>query len=74
MSLLTAVVVCCLLTAALFLCLWFYYDHRDNASFERERRRTTFYCIRCGAIYTKRGQRDECPCPKCGHKNARLKF
>ena len=74
MPLLTAVVVCCLLTAALFLGLWFYYDHRDNSLFERARRKTTFFCIHCGTIYTKRGQRDEFPCPKCARKNSRLKF
>ena len=30
----TAVVIYCLLVAAVFLGLWFYYDHRDHQRFE----------------------------------------
>ncbi|MDR1789147.1 MAG: hydrogenase maturation nickel metallochaperone HypA [Opitutaceae bacterium] len=74
MSLLAAATVCCVLPAALILGLWLFYDRRDHARFERERRKTTFYCVRCGKIYARRGLRDEFPCPACGHKNQRLRF
>ena len=47
-----AVVVYCTLLAAVFLGVWFYYDRRDHARFEVERRKTTFHCIRCDALYT----------------------
>ena len=42
--------------------------------FERERRKTTFHCIRCDALYSAPAGTDLSPCPKCGHPNARLRF
>lgn len=69
-----AVVVYCVLVAALFLGLWLYYDRRDHARFEQERRRTVFHCIRCDRIYEARAGTELCRCPACGHENSRLKF
>lgn len=54
--------------------LWFYYDYRDKALYERIRTRTTFHCIRCQSLYTRQGTEEISPCPQCGFENARLKF
>ena len=62
------------LVAAIFLGLWFYYDRRDYRRFERERRKTTFHCIRCDQLYTASLGSELCPCPRCAHENTRLKF
>jgi hypothetical protein len=70
----TATVVYCLLVAAAFLGLWFYYDRRDHRRFEIERRKTTFHCIRCDTLYSALGGFELCKCPKCGHENSRLRF
>lgn len=70
----TAAVVYCLLVGLSFLGLWLWYDRRDHRRFERERRRTTFHCIRCDALYTAPGDIELARCPKCGHENSRLKF
>jgi len=70
----TAAVVYCVIVAVLFLVLWLYYDRRDHASFERERRRTTFHCIRCDRLYTAPAGAELYPCPRCGHENSRLRF
>ena len=70
----TAAVVFCVLVAAVFLGLWLYYDRRDHRRFEAERRKTTFHCIRCDAIYSAPKGTQLCRCPKCGHENVRLRF
>lgn len=70
----TAVIVYCVLIAAVFLGLWFYYDRRDHARFEGERRKTTFHCIRCDQLYTAPGAPELAQCPHCGHENVRLRF
>jgi hypothetical protein len=70
----TGVVIYSLLVAAVFLGLWFYYDRRDHLRFERERRKTTFHCIRCDRLYTAASGAELCKCPRCGFENTRLKF
>jgi len=70
----TAALIFCLLVAVLFLGLWMYYDRRDHARFETERRRTTFHCIRCDRIYAVRGIQPLASCPHCGHENGKLRF
>ena len=70
----TATVIYCALVAAAFLGLWTFYDRRDHRRFELERRKTTFHCIRCDAIYSAPGSAEICKCPKCGHENTRLRF
>lgn len=70
----TATIVYCSGVAVVFLALWLYYDRRDYRRFERERRKTTFHCIRCDALYAAPTGTELCKCPKCGHENARLKF
>ena len=70
----TAAVAYCTFVAVAFVGLWLYYDRRDHRRFELERRKTTFHCIRCDALYTARSGTELCECPRCGHRNARLKF
>ena len=69
-----AVVIYCVLVAVVFLGLWLFYDRRDQMRFDRERRRTTFQCIRCDRLYTAPEGAALFPCPRCGHENARLRF
>ncbi len=69
-----AAVIYCVLVAAIFLGLWRYYDHRDHRRFEIERRKTTFHCIRCDALYMAPAGTALCKCPRCGHENTRLRF
>jgi ribosomal protein L37AE/L43A len=63
-----------LLVLGLFGFLWAYYDRRDRALYDAERRKITFHCIRCDTLYTEKSGTDLAPCPKCGHQNTRLKF
>jgi hypothetical protein len=70
----TAAAVYCALVGIVFVGTWLYYDRRDHASFERERRRTTFHCIRCDRLYTAPAGAELYPCPRCGHENSRLRF
>jgi hypothetical protein len=74
MDLATATAVYCLLIAVLFLGLWIFYDRRDHAAFEHERRKSTFLCVRCERLYASAGEPDTCACPRCGHVNGRLRF
>ncbi len=74
LSLPAAAVIYCTLVAVVFLVLWLWYDRRDHARFEGQRRKTTFHCIRCDRLYTAPGGAELCPCPRCGHENARLRF
>ncbi len=69
-----AAVIYCVLVAAVFLGLWLFYDRQDRMRFDRERRRTTFHCIRCDRLYTASQGTELCACPRCGHENARLRF
>lgn len=70
----TGAVIYCVLVAAVFLGLWQWYDRRDHERFELERRKTTFHCIRCNALYTTPSGTELAICPKCGRENARLRF
>lgn len=70
----TATVIYSLFLAVFFLGLWIFYDRRDHARFETERRRTIFHCVRCGEVYAERGETGEADCPGCGHRNGRLRF
>jgi Zn finger protein HypA/HybF involved in hydrogenase expression len=74
MDLTVGVALYCLLVLVFFFGVWIYYDRRDHAIFDAERRRVTFYCIRCGQLYTAKSGDGAATCPKCGHTNARLKF
>ncbi|HVT72855.1 MAG TPA: hydrogenase nickel incorporation protein HypA [Lacunisphaera sp.] len=69
-----AVVLYGMLVVGSFAVLWVYYDRRDRAFYDAERRRITFHCIRCDHLYTEKEGTDMSPCPKCGHNNTRLKF
>jgi rRNA maturation endonuclease Nob1 len=70
----SAVFVYCVIVAAAFIGLWLWYDRRDHRRFERERRKTTFHCIRCDALYAAPGGSELSACPRCGHDNVRLRF
>jgi Zn finger protein HypA/HybF involved in hydrogenase expression len=56
------------------LILWLFYDRRDRARYDLERRKTTFHCIRCDRLYTAPEGTELSKCPKCGHENVRLRF
>ena len=68
------VVVYGLLVLGVFGALWVYYDRRDRALYDAQRRKITFHCIRCDRLYAEPGGRELCPCPRCGHENSRLRF
>lgn len=74
MDLVTATVIYCFLVAGVFLGLWIYYDRRDHARFEAERRHVSFHCTRCAHLYALQGEQTRAACPKCGHENDRLRF
>jgi rRNA maturation endonuclease Nob1 len=70
----TAAALYCVLVAAVFLSLWLSYDRRDHRLYDRERRKTTFHCIRCDRLYTAPEGTELQRCPRCGYENARLRF
>ncbi|MCX6946035.1 MAG: hydrogenase nickel incorporation protein HypA [Verrucomicrobiota bacterium] len=74
LQLTAAAVAYCALVGGVFLALWSYYDRRDHARFEVERRKTTFHCRRCDALYSAPAGTDLAPCPRCDQSNARLSF
>jgi rubrerythrin len=74
MDLALGAVVYCLLALGFFYGVWIYYDRRDHALYDTERRKVTFHCIRCGQLYTAKTGTETAVCPRCGHVNARLKF
>jgi primosomal protein N' len=74
MDLTLGAVVYCLLVLGFFCGVWLYYDRRDHALFEAERRKVTFHCIRCDHLYTVKMGTGTAACPRCGHPNVRLKF
>jgi ribosomal protein L37AE/L43A len=63
-----------LLVLGLFGGLWVYYDRRDRALYDRERRKISFHCIRCDHLYVEKAGTETAACPRCGHVNTRLKF
>jgi len=69
-----AAAVFCAVVGVCYLALWLYYDRRDHDRFERERRKTTFHCIRCDRLYAAAAGAELSPCPRCGYANARLRF
>jgi len=74
MDLTLGAAVFCLLVLGFFFGVWIYYDRRDQALFDAERRRVTFHCIRCDHLYTARRGAETAACPRCGYTNSRLKF
>lgn len=63
-----------LVVIGLFVVLWAYYDRRDRQLYDAVRRKITFHCIRCDHLYTQPTGTETADCPRCGHRNARLKF
>lgn len=74
LDLTTAAVLYCAIVAVVFLGVWLWYDRRDHRRFDLERRKTTFHCTRCDALYSAPSGTPLCKCPKCGHENAGLRF
>jgi len=74
MDLTFGVVAYCLLVLLFFFGVWIYYDRRDHAIYDSERRKVTFHCIRCGHLYSAGARSETAACPRCGATNARLKF
>ena len=74
MDLALGAVAYCLLALGFFYGVWLYYDRRDHALYDTERRKVTFHCIRCGHLYSARRGPETARCPACGHENAHLKF
>lgn len=74
MDLTLGAVFYCLLVLGFLFGVWVYYDRRDHALFEAERRKVTFHCVRCDHLYTAKAGPETAVCPRCGHTNARLKF
>ena len=70
----TGAVLFCAVVGIFFLALWLFYDRRDHRWFERERRKSTYHCIRCEHLYAVSDAPEVCACPRCGHPNSRLKF
>ena len=70
----TGVLVYTIAVGAAFLGLWMYYDRRDHRRFEQERRRVSFHCIRCDALYTGPAGTVVMHCPACAKENGRLRF
>ena len=69
-----AATLICALVGIVFFGLWMFYDRREHAWFERERRKTPFHCIRCDQLYAAAAGLEVCPCPRCAHPNSRLRF
>lgn len=63
-----------LLVLGPFVVLWIYSDRRDRNFYDRQRRKITFHCVRCDQLYTEKAGIELADCPKCGHRNVRLKF
>ncbi|MDD2764036.1 MAG: hydrogenase nickel incorporation protein HypA [Opitutaceae bacterium] len=74
MDLTLGAVAYCLLALGFFFGVWLYYDRRDHALYDAERRKVTLHCIRCGHLYSAKTGTETAACPRCGHANARLKF
>ena len=74
MDLALGAVAYCLLALGFFYGVWLYYDRRDHALYDTERRKVTFHCIRCGQLYAAKTGTETAACPRCGHTNTRLKF
>jgi hypothetical protein len=74
MNLALGAVAYCLLALFFFCGVWLYYDRRDHALYDTERRKVTFHCIRCSQLYTAKAGTEAADCPCCGHTNTRLKF
>ena len=73
-NLLFSVTLYGLLVFGAFAVLWIYYDRRDRAFYDAQRRKISFHCIRCNHLYTEKAEMDTAACPRCGHNNVRLKF
>ncbi len=74
MDLAAGVVAYCFLTLLFFFGVWIYYDRRDHALYDAERRKVTFHCLRCGHLYCAKYGSETAVCPRCGQANQRLKF
>ena len=49
-------------------------SRRQNKSYEKIARTSTFHCLHCDSVYTAPFGKDIMECPNCGYKNPKLKF
>ena len=52
--------------------LWAAAKHRKV--YEKISKTSTFYCLKCDSVYVSREGEKAKACPKCGYKNAEMKF
>ncbi len=74
MNLETATILYALLVTGVFAGIWVYYDRRDHARFEIERRQGAFQCSRCGRLYAVQGRSSHAGCTRCGEDNPRIRI
>lgn len=58
----------------LTLALWWYYDRRSAAIWQRQRRVRAYHCIKCGHLYQAPEGQTEAACPSCGFTQRSLRF
>lgn len=51
-----------------------YYDRRDRAYYDGQRRCHVHHCVKCGKLYTSNETDALVACPDCGLKNSALRF
>lgn len=61
-----------LLLAVFFAAFWF--SRKQTVSYENLARTSSFHCVKCDSVYTAKVDVEIAICPKCGHKNSKLKF
>ena len=49
-------------------------SRRQNKSYERLAKTSTFHCLHCDSVYTAPANKDIMECPNCGYRNPKLKF
>ena len=57
-----------------FVAVWLYYDRRDRLFYDAQRLRRIHHCVKCGALYASRDNRETVECPQCGFRNTSLRF
>ena len=48
--------------------------HAHSKNYAKISKTSTFYCLKCDSVYVSRTGEKSKACPKCGYKNAQMKF
>lgn len=48
--------------------------HAHFKQYAKLAKTSTFYCLKCDSVYVSRTGEKSKNCPKCGYKNAQMKF